>query len=357
MNPAAEPVQVVVLVCCFNNRADLDDCLGSIVAGAGQGIDCRIVVVDNASTDGSAEHVQSRFPSVDLLRLDANMGFAGGNNAGYELVRSRYPRARYLMLLNADTKVAPGAIAALVEHLDRSPDVAAAQAKLILFDEPDRINTIGDRSHFLGFGFMLGYREVDRGQYDQPFSIDYASGAAMLVRTSALEQVGLFDPDFFMYLEDAELGWKLRQIGLDIHTVPAALVYHKYTSSAPVRFYYHLERNRWLLLLTYYRWPTLLLVAPALLLMELGQLVYALSIGKVGDKLRTYAFFLRPSHLASLRRKRRQAQQRRTVSDRAFLSRFAGTIEYEGVDHPLLRYVGNPVLGLYWAIARRLICW
>lgn len=350
------PTRVAILIVCYNGKAHLADCLGSIVTHRPRAA-MRVVVVDNASTDGSADFIHRNYPWVELVRLGQNLGFAGGNNAGWDHVRRCGEPARYLCLLNQDTIVTAGWLDALVDHLETHPGDAAAQPKILLHPETSLINTAGNRCHFLGFGFMTGYRQPDRGQFDAVAPIDFPSGAAVLLRAAALQHVGLFDPQFFMYLEDVELAWKLRQIGARIVRVPASVIHHKYAFNSDYRYYYFLERNRWWLLLTYLKWPTLVLLLPAIIAMELGQLVFALSKGVLGDKLRSGVFFLSPANLRALREARRQAQARRTVSDRAFMRDFSGVIEFEALRGVLVRFVANPLLGAYWAMARRVMWW
>ena len=169
-------------------------------------------------------------------------------------------------------------------------------------------------------------------------------------------RVGLFDEMFYMYLEDADLGWKLRQMGRDCVFVPDAVVHHKYIPDAPHKHYEHLERNRWLLLLTYYKLPTLLLLGPTLLLMEAGQFVYAAAVGRLGAKLQSWAWFWRPSHLAHVRRYRRNARRRRSVRDRDFMGGYVGSIVLP-TGNPRALALGIPLLSAYWSVTRRLIFW
>jgi GT2 family glycosyltransferase len=260
-------------------------------------------------------------------------------------------------LLNQDTVVADGWLRPLVDFLGQHPAVGCVQPKLCLYPETNRINTTGNRSHFLGFGFMTHYGELDQGQFEQPVAIPQASGAALLVRAELLRRVGLFESLLFMYLEDFELGWKLRQVGAETWFVPQSRVYHKYRFKSSQRYYYYLERNRWWLLLVYYRAATLLVLLPALLLMEAGQLVFATCHGRLWDKVRSCAFFLAPRNLRLLWTRRRQVQARRLISDRQFLWPSVGTIDVPELDNFLVRWVANPLLGTYWSIVKRLIFW
>ena len=348
-------VNVAILIVSYNARQYLPDCLNSVLASRDEGITRRIVVVDNASADGSAEYVADNFPDVDLVRSHINRGFAGGNNLGWDFIRKTYPDTDLLALLNPDTIVADGWLWPMAECIRADDTVAITQAKLRLHPRTDRLNSAGNRNHFLGFGFVTAYEELDRGQYDRIRPIDFASGAAAMIRCSLLRRVGLFDQDMFLYLEDTDLSWKVRQMGYQVLFVPASLVYHKYSPNRGHRFYYYFERNRWWVLLTYYRPATLVVLAPAAILMELGQLWFAWRAGLLAQKLASYAYFLQHANRRRLGRRRRTAQARRTVSDRQFMGGFSGTIDVPGLKHDLMRLVANPLLKLYWAVARRLI--
>jgi len=357
MTANPETPQVAVLVVCFNGRRVLGDCLRSVLDSEDPGLARRVIVIDNASTDGSAEFVRCNFPDTDLLQLPANRGYGGGANAGWDHVCRAYPRTQYLALLNQDTIVKSGWLAALVAHVQQHRAVAAAQPKLLLWTQKDRFNSAGNQSYFLGFGLVSAYGRIDDGSLDQPHPIDFPSGAALVVRTDAIGPDELFDELFFLYLEDADLGWRLRQLGHRIDYVPAAVVWHQYAFQRDYQFYYFLERNRWYLLATYYKIGTLLLILPALLMMEAGQLYFAWRNKILRQKLRAWAFFLSGKNLARLRRRRRDAQRRRRIGDRAFTRDFLGRIEFPEIHSPLLVRVGNPLLAAYWRIVRPLIFW
>ena len=220
-NPPPQPrTRFAVLIVSFNSRDDLPRLLDSL---AGCGAE-PIILVDNASTDDSAELVRQRYPHVELFQQDENRGFAAGNNVGYAHLRARWPDVPYVALLNPDTVVEPGALGAMADHLDTHPHVACVQPKILMHPDTRRINTAGNWSHYLGFGGVTGCDEPDDGRFDEPRAIDFASGAAMMLRIAAVEPVGLFDDAFFMYLEDAELSWKLRLTGHEGVSLRPALV-------------------------------------------------------------------------------------------------------------------------------------
>jgi GT2 family glycosyltransferase len=356
-NSQADIPQVVVLIVCFNGQSHLAECLNSVLASDDDGISRHVLVVDNGSSDGSAAFLEANFPQVQLLRLPLNRGFAGGNNAGWQHIHERFPNVDYIALLNQDTIVQSGWLAELTGYLEHRPVVAAAQAKVLLWPQKNLINTAGNHSHFLGFGFTSGYGQQQSARFDDVQEIDFPSGAAVMIRARTLRRVGLFDELFFLYLEDADLGWKLRQLGYRIAFVPSAVVWHKYEFQSEYRFYYYLERNRWYLLATYYKTPTLLLLAPAMALMELGQFYFAWRNKALDQKLQACAFFFSYKNLSRLLTRRREAQRRRRIGDRAFLRPFSDTIDFAEIKSHLLQRIGNPLLGTYWRIARRLIVW
>ncbi|MBI1335900.1 MAG: glycosyltransferase [Phycisphaera sp.] len=350
--------RVVVLICCYNGKKYLDECLGSVLDDPGAaGLKQHLVMVDNASADGSVDFVRERYPEVEVVTLDANHGFAGGNNAGWAHIQERYPDTPYMVLLNQDTRVTPGWSAKLAGYLDTHPGVGAAQSQLLLHDKPDCYNTRGNRSHYLGFGFVTAVGEPVDPSVTQPYDVDYASGAAVMVRTALLREVGLFDEVFFAMLEDTDLSWKLRMAGHAVHTVPGSVVYHKYQPAVPNKRYEYLERNRWVLLLTFYRKRTLLLLLPALLAMELLQWVYAVTHGVFKARCRAVGYFLKPTSWTYLLEKRGAIQSRRKITDSQFLAHHTGRIDFGPLDGVVMRYLVNPVFGAYWSLARRLIFW
>lgn len=350
---AAERTVAVLIV--NHNGGDLTlDCLRSL-RDAGEA--AQLYVVDNASADDSVERIRAAFSDVTIIESEVNLGFAGGNNLGWRHIRQALPNVDYLMLLNQDTLVTSGCLQGLADGLDAHPEAGAAQPKIVLHPETNRINTAGNVSHFLGFGFTTGCGEVDHGQFDQPRSVDFCSGAAVMLRAAAVREVGLFDDLLFMYLEDAELGWKLREAGYDSLYEPAAVVQHKYAFADDYRHYYWLERNRWLLLLGHYRWPTLLLIAPAAIAMEALQFVFALLNGRLRERLRAWGFFLWPPNWRLIAARRRRIFAHRSRSERECFGRFIGALAAPQLrSSPALRLV-SPLFAAYWGLAHRLIRW
>ncbi len=347
---------VCILIVGYNGRELIGDCLDSIQKSQDPRVDARVMVVDNASKDQTSDLVAQRYPWVTLVRSDVNLGFAGGNDLGWREAKTKWPDLSYLVLLNQDTVVQTDWLTELVTFMQGSPEAGMAQAKILLHPETDLINTDGNESHFLGFGFPGRYRQRDSKAEHPPFEVGFASGACAIVRVSAIKGFQtLFPEHFFLYLEDTHLSWRLRLAGQPSWSVPTSRVEHKYTFTAIDKQYYHLEKNRLWMLLVFYKKRTLILILPALLFMEAGQWVFALAKGLLGQRVKVYGYIARS--LGGIARERRTLQKSRRVTDDEFTRVFVGEIKTEQLKSPLIKWVASPVLAAYWAVARALILW
>src|SRR3954447_12364565 len=225
----AGPILDVVIV-SYRCRELLRDCLESLGEHASN-TSMRIHVVDNASRDGTVELVRERFPQVDLIPSDRNLGFSRANNLAI-----RRGTARYVLALNPDTRITPGALEHLVELMDERSDIGICGCRLVLEDGtldhaakrsfPTPLSALG---HFTGLGRgeraprrLAGYRapEVEAG------AVDAVNGAFMLMRRRALEEIGLFDEGYWMYMEDLDLCYRAAQRGWLTWYDPSVSVVH-----------------------------------------------------------------------------------------------------------------------------------
>lgn len=222
-----------VVIVSYNVRDLLAACLSSVYASHGP-LAIEVCVVDNASCDGSVALVRSRFPEVAVIANTANRGYAHANNLA--LVRAC---GRHILLLNPDTVLPPGALRTLVSRLDEDPTLGAIGPKLV---RPDGSLDLACRRSFptpeIALYRMLGLsRRFPRsrrfGRYnltyldpDQPTDVDAVVGACMAIRGSALRQVGLLDERFFMYGEDLDLAYRLKQHGWRVRYDPSVVVLH-----------------------------------------------------------------------------------------------------------------------------------
>lgn len=221
---------VCAIVVSHNGRHWLDAALSSLRAHAGE-IDLDVVVVDNGS-DGSAEHVEEHFPGVRALRCK-NRGFGHANNRGLETAD-----ARYVLFINPDTEVLEGTLAELVAELDRQPQVALAGARQLRRDGslapsirrfPSATNMLAEAlgvERVRGARRIFGERELDPREYERQRPCDWTSGSFMLARTAALEDIGQFDERFFLYSEETDLCWRLKQRNWEVVHMPQMTICH-----------------------------------------------------------------------------------------------------------------------------------
>jgi GT2 family glycosyltransferase len=331
----------------------VSDCLSSIRRQKYPPELVKVIVIDNYSSDSTVAYIKEQYPEVKVIVNRRNIGFAAANNQGYFLAQKQ--RADYLVLLNQDTIVEPNWLDRLVRIAERSPKIGAVQPKLLLHPETHLINSFGNSIHLLGFAFCNHYRELSTRQTTDEFELPYGSGAALLLKMSALKKTGLFDPRLFMYHEDVDLGWRLRLAGYKIIFDPLAVVYHKYSYSKAVYKMYYMDRNRWIVLLQNYRLATLLVISPMLLVMEIGIILFAIKNGWIKQKLQGYGWIV--MHLPQILSRRLDVQFRlRKVRDREILKLFVGSIKFQQLDNPLLRLV-NPITELYLRLTRLLVRW
>ena len=274
-----------VVVVNYNGRALLHACLESVrEALARTGAVAEIVVVDNASTDGSRELLAADFADVRVVEVDTNLGFAGaaqlaiGESSG-----------DWLFYLNNDATVERGAIAALLAAAAQEPDVGALAAQMRFADRPQIVNSAGLSVDRLGTAFDLGLGSPATGLPSSVTEVFGASAGAALYRRAMLEQVGGFDASFFMYLEDVDLAWRARAHGWRCLHVPDAVVLHEHSRSSGHRSdfkYYLVGRNRVRLLAKNATTGHLLRYAPLMLLYDLAYVAYALAVDRSTAPLR-----------------------------------------------------------------------
>ncbi|MDH4037674.1 MAG: glycosyltransferase family 2 protein [Candidatus Krumholzibacteria bacterium] len=228
MPPETTPA-IAVIVLTWNGRDLTLDCLDSLAKVTTPGVS--VLVVDNASSDGTVEAVRERFGArVTVLSNPANLGYAAGNNAGIR--RALDDGATHIVLLNNDTLVDPAFIAELAGGLDGTPGGGIAGPKIYYSTPPDRIWFAGGEvSMWRGTARHIGIRETDRGQYDTPRPVGYVSGCALMARREVFERVGMLDPSYRAYFEDTDFCVRASRAGFGIRYVPTAKVWHRISAS------------------------------------------------------------------------------------------------------------------------------
>ena len=208
-----------------------------------------VYVADNASTDISIALLKEQFPEVKLILLEKNWGFAEGYNKALEQVD-----AEYYLLLNSDIEVTPGWLMPMLSFMESHEEVAACQPKLLSIFQRDSFEYAGACGGYLdryGYPFCRGrvfdVVEQDRGQYDEPAKVHWATGAALLVRARIYKEVGGLDARFFAHQEEIEMCWRMRIRGYQIYCLPESKVYHvgggTLPKSNPMKTYLNFRNN------------------------------------------------------------------------------------------------------------------
>ena len=219
------PVAKIVIL-NWNGAEHLRRFLPSVVAAAPEGVG--VVVADNGSTDDSVAILATEFPTVSVLRMDRNYGFAGGYNRALERIE-----ADYYLLLNSDVETPAGWLGPILDCLNANPDVAVAAPKLISCTDRTTFEYAGASGGFIDFlgypfcrGRILRCVEEDRGQYDDARDVFWVSGAAFCCRADVFRALGGFDADFFAHMEEIDLCWRMQLAGYRVRVVPQSTVYH-----------------------------------------------------------------------------------------------------------------------------------
>lgn len=276
---------LAIIIVTWNVRDLLRVCLQSLLADLERsGLEAPVWVVDNGSADGTPEMVRREFPTLRLMALEENVGFAAGNNRALRAALEEFPpdRLQYLWLLNPDTEVLPGATAALVGALERNPRAGIAGPKLLYpdgsfqhsaFRFPGLVQLTFDL-------FPLPARLYEtplNGRYPrrlykgkEPFPVDHPLGAAMMVRRDAVDRVGLMDEGYRLYCEEIDWCWRMRRAGWGALCVPTAQVIHHAggsTGQVPIPSFVNLWTSRARLYARHHPRPVFLL---ARLLVRVG---------------------------------------------------------------------------------------
>ena len=217
--------RVAVVVLNWNGREDTLACLASLSTVRDGSL--TLIVVDNASSDGTIEAIRARFPEVVVCENDENLGFAGGMNVGIE--RALLLDADYVFVLNNDATVSPDTISRLVKTAESSPQIGGISPVVCFADSPETVWFAGATfDSARGYpGRMLGYGEPLASVAATPFDTERLTGAAMLISRQCLQDVGPFDPDLFFLYEDVDWSLRARSRGYRLCVEPSAMVWHR----------------------------------------------------------------------------------------------------------------------------------
>lgn len=342
--------EVSILVVTYNSEKFLNRLLTSIDNLSYASFE--VIIIDNASSDKTKKTVRSWVSktscSVQLVCNDHNIGFAAANNQAAVLAS-----AKYLFFLNPDTELDKRCIAPMVEVFEKRTKLGIVQPAVYL-PNSNTYNLTGKEVHFAGFDWLRDYQVAKKVASGSVLS---ASGSAMMMPKKLFVELGGFDSTYFMYYEDSDLSWRIRKAGYQIWFCSESSVYHDYRfepspehQSLSKKFYYY-ERNRLVTILKHYSIKSLVVLAPALVFLELSLLVYAMLRGLVFAKVKSYVSLI--SLLPHIIRYRKSDDS--SISDALITKEYKSALSFALFDVPIVRYAINPLLSGYWAIAKLVI--
>jgi hypothetical protein len=344
---------VSAVVCNFNGEAYLVDCLRSVLAERPD----EVIVVDDASSDGSVALVRARFPGVEVLVLDRNRGPCAARNAGM-----RAARHRWVLAVDNDAVLEPGVLAKLRAALEARPDACLAQARSVLHDEPTRVHYDGGGFHYLGLIALRNFHApLSEARGEGVVEADALVAICALLDRDVVLSRGGYDEQLFYLAEDLDLSLRLKLAGERLVSVEDALVRHRGGTAGlsfrgggyPARRVFLHARNRRTILVKCYRVRTLLLVLPAFALYELAWAAFALAQGELGAQLAGRIAFLRS--LPRVLRARAAVQAQRRRADREVLVGGPLVLSPTLVARPGARALArglDAALSAWWALVR-----
>lgn len=211
-------MKVSIVIPNYNGKNFMEPCMKALERQTMQ--DFEVIVVDNASTDGSIEFIEKKYPNIRLLKMEENLGFAGGVNVGI-----RAARAPYVLLLNNDTECFPDFVKRLYYAIKRDKKIFSVSSKMICLHDPSKVDSAGDLYSILGWAFNRGSGKPVEN-YEASAPIFTACAGAAIYRKSIFEKIGYFDEQFFAYREDIDIGYRARIYGYRNIYCPKAQVYH-----------------------------------------------------------------------------------------------------------------------------------
>ena len=316
---------VSIIIPHHNGEALLRRCLQSIVNDPYEPRE--IIIVDNASSDSSIDAAAREFAGLRVLHPGKNLGYAGGCNFGMQQAKGDY-----FLLFNNDAVATPGWLPKLVAFAEAQADVAAVQPKIKSLSNKssfDYAGAAGGEIDIFGYPFARGRIfftiEEDRGQYDAPVDIFWASGACVLVRRAAIETTGMLDESFFAHMEEIDLSWRFWLAGYRVAYFPEVVIYHEAGSTlaqgSPRKVYFN-HRNSLLMLLKNYTGKNLLWIMPVRLLLEGVACLFHLAMLRVASAAAIVrAWLALPKFAKSIRTQRKAIRAFRRHSDRDVMRR------------------------------------
>ena len=293
--------KIAIVYLSFHCEPYIDDVVSALKKITYPKDKIEFIIVDNPHPKygGSVRYLEENvlplsgkeIPHTTILPQKENLGFAGGNNVG--VVWAMENDFDYVFFHNNDGFIASNALEPLIKIMEEDKNIGLAQSLILLHPETNLLNSAGNSMHYLGFGFCDKYRiKIKDLKLPKIKEISYASGAGLMVRVELIRKFGSWDQNFFMYHEDLEWSLRLRSLGYKIVLVSDSIFYHKYQFSRSISKFFWMERNRHAVMLMFFKVPTLLLLLPMGLILELGLWFFSIKNGYKKKRVDVYKYWL-----------------------------------------------------------------
>lgn len=308
---------ISIIIVNYNGKEFLTPCLDSVFKSNYKNFE--VILVDNASSDESHTDAKNKFEKIILIKNSKNLG-PGGRNSGILIAKGEF-----IVLLDFDTIVTPNWLNEFLTSYEKY-GYGMYQGKLLFMDDHTKINSAGCMINIFGFSFARGSGEVDSGQFDNKININFPASACAFIPRDIFDKVGLFDTEFFAYVEDTDFGWRTLLCGIKSFFASQVIVYHKGspTTQWSSKKFYFLERNRQICLHSNYSKKTLLILFPFLLLIEFGTFLLYVKRGMFSEKIRSYLYILKNQKY--LKKRYSDIHSRRNVSDSEIILGFSDDV-------------------------------
>ena len=328
-----------------------------------------VYIVDNTSSKESQSYIKQNYPEVTIIPR-ANGNYAAANNAGIK--QGIKDGCEYFIIANMDTKFDKNWLGELVKVIESDSQIGIAQSKILLYPKnkagewqtppanynPEnklKINSIGNKLHFLGFGYSQGDGLEDYEIQGWPQIKGYASGCSFITRKEVIEKIGGYNEEYFMYHDDIEVSAKTILAGYKIVLAPKSILYHKHEFGRNDLGFYHMERNRYIFILSFYNLKTILLILPVLTIMDVGILFYSIIHGWFKTKIKVYKYFLNFDNWQKIKQTRAKLKNIKTTNNKQLTKNLSSKILFQEINNPILKYIVNPFLDFYWKIIKKFI--
>jgi len=332
------PLVTIIILNAFHTD-NLIECLNSLKETDYPNF--RTIIVSFSSIDiGNLGF--SNFPDLTQIKLSGkDIGPSAMHNVG---LASADPSSKYVAFLDDDTIVEKKWLSELVKCIERNDEIGAVQSKIMIYGKDNILNTNGNKANYLAVGWSEGFNTNDT-RCDKIKAISFPSGAAMILRKSALSKIDLFDEDFFIYCDDLDVGLRMRLAGYTILYCPYSIVFHKYKFIRTKNSFYYLNRNRIFTFLKLYELKTYFLLFPPYLLYEIFVIGYAILNGYLRSVIKSYISII--INLKLIIKKRKTIKKYKIINDRCLINQLEAGINFSEISNPAVNSLLNPFLIKY----------